>query len=211
MTKKVFIVTGSEIASYTSAQQENLLSSMEKLGQEYPTASVEDIINYARQYLVLIPSENPTTIVEEVVNPEIAPVEEIHFEDVENADNLNEQAEQLDETVEVSEVEEELTETYETEEPQSYDSYVVEPEAEQEVEVEAVPEELAPEEVVIDGDSAYTGEYKQTTTLYEREEPVEEPVEEEENETISTPDDAQVAFRNTRFQGVFREASKLDN
>lgn len=50
---KVFIITDEEIAAYVLAHQQKLLDSMQKASSEHPEASIDELLAYARQELVI--------------------------------------------------------------------------------------------------------------------------------------------------------------
>ncbi len=216
MSKKVFIVTGAEIAAYTATQQEHLLASLEALAQQYPEATIFDVTNYARQYLVIKAVEE-TNVVEDVVNPVLP--EEPQYASAEAAqdaqDYPTETPVQASENVELNyyqpQVASEQT-VYATDpngNPVAYTSDPNQVVTNSEPVYDANGNPVASEQT---GDSNYAGGYQQSHTAYDipNDSTVSALEQELDNDLPPVGEDAQVAFRNNKFQGLFREASKLD-
>ena len=185
MTQKVFILTDQEIAGYTAAHQQQLLNALEQVSLEHPTATVPELLAYARQQLVIAPAEEDMsykalTAQEERVEviPELVP----------EADP--EVYEEPDFTGEVAVVEEEPTLQEE-----QYPVYEEAPVYEEPVQ----PEYPVYEEPVQETQFPVYQEPAYTPPV----EPVQEEPEEDESEQS-------IAFRSRRYQGLFHEASKLD-
>lgn len=164
---KVFIVTDEEIAAYALAHQQTLLDAMQKVALEHPEASVEELLVYARQELVIQTTKhdwdyNAENQIEATNGPELA----------------------IEALVPELEPEPEVVE-----EPE-YTQFVVEEYAPYAPDPAFAVEESAEEDALVEDEDPYDSE--------------------EDEPTVEDGDDQSLAFRRRKYQGLFHEASKLD-